>query len=130
MDLRSMCAAYVRDFFGPGFGLERACYFSALAHHLKPWKPRVVERHETYIRALESVGVRREESPGGSNRGQQISVVTEIGGRHQTQKGRATEVFVRTNGRQGSSCPAVPAVLLSKSRYKLGLLFGYDHQPY
>lgn len=52
-----MCEAYVRDFFGPGFTLERACYFSALAYHLTPQKPRVVERHRTYIRALESAEV-------------------------------------------------------------------------
>lgn len=57
LDLRSLCDAYVHDFFGPGFALERACYFSALAYHLKPWKPQVVERHRTYIRALESVDV-------------------------------------------------------------------------
>lgn len=56
LDLRAFCQDYVRH-LGRSAVLEGVYYFSALARHLEASKPDIVQRHTTYIEALESTGV-------------------------------------------------------------------------
>ncbi len=57
LDLRGLCDSYIHH-FGRDARLEEVLYFSAYAKHLIERKPDVVNRHRTYIEALESTGVR------------------------------------------------------------------------
>lgn len=61
LNLVGLCEGYlhaVRGAVGERVELMQVHYFSALAEHLVPRKPEVVERHRTYIRALRETGVR------------------------------------------------------------------------
>ncbi len=57
LDFNSFCRSLLVDVisFQPKADLARVSYFTALAHHVPD--PGVVQRHRTFIAALESVGV-------------------------------------------------------------------------
>lgn len=57
LDLHALCRTIVRSSLGPGNTLDGVHYFSALARHLERRKPDVVQRHKTFIAAIESTGV-------------------------------------------------------------------------
>ena len=57
LDLRGLLESYRHVIGGRPTTREIRC-FSALAHHRLPQDPGVVQRHRTYLRALESTGVR------------------------------------------------------------------------
>ena len=57
LDLRGLLESYRHVIDGRPTIREIRC-FSALAHHRLPQDPGVVQRHRTYLRALESTGVR------------------------------------------------------------------------
>ena len=57
LDLRSLLTSYL-PLFGKEAVLGRIYYFSALAHHLEKDSPGIVRRHQLYIEALRSTGVR------------------------------------------------------------------------
>ena len=56
LDLRKLCHAHLHT-IGNGATLASVEYFSAFANHLQSSKPGIVQRHQTYVRALESTGV-------------------------------------------------------------------------
>lgn len=56
LDLRGLLGSYVQ-LFGRTARLQRVIYFSAFAHHIEAKSPGVVQRHRTYIEALQSTGV-------------------------------------------------------------------------
>jgi len=57
LDIRALCQTIINSAFGPTASLESIHYFSALAKHLERKKPDLVQRHRTYIAAIESTGV-------------------------------------------------------------------------
>lgn len=56
LDLDALCRSYLQ-LFGPTAVLEKIYYFSAFAEWRRKKDPTVVDRHRTYIAALESKGV-------------------------------------------------------------------------
>jgi len=54
-----LCSFYL-PVLGKNVALEDVFYFSALAHHRTIKDPKVVSRHQLYIKALESTGVKIE----------------------------------------------------------------------
>lgn len=57
LNIHALCQTIVQSSLGPGHTLDGVHYFSALARHLERRKPDVVQRHMTFIAALESTGV-------------------------------------------------------------------------
>ena len=56
VDLPALCASYL-PLIGGGATLADVFYFSALASHVEPHNPGTVQRHRTFIDALEASGV-------------------------------------------------------------------------
>jgi len=56
LDLPALCRSYM-SMFGRGATLDRIIYFSAYANFLRPKDPHIVERHRTYVTALQAGGV-------------------------------------------------------------------------
>jgi uncharacterized LabA/DUF88 family protein len=56
LDLASLCKSYIH-LFGKDARLEAIYYFSAIPHYLSSSDPDKIQRHENYIRCLESTGV-------------------------------------------------------------------------
>jgi len=54
LDIHSLCSSYLH-IIGGGASIESIYYFSALATHMDPNK---VARHKTFIKALESTGIK------------------------------------------------------------------------
>ena len=57
LDVMSLCRSCV-PVLGSDATFENAWYFSAYAEFLRPSKPQVVNRHRTYVAALENSGVK------------------------------------------------------------------------
>ena len=58
LNLHALCQTILQSSLGPGYTLDGVHYFSALAKHLERRKPDVVQRHKTFIAALQSTGVK------------------------------------------------------------------------
>ncbi len=57
LDLNGLLSSYL-SIFGSEAVLHEVQYFTAYAHHLTPQNPNVVSRHQAYVAALESTGVK------------------------------------------------------------------------
>lgn len=57
LDLGSLCASYLPH-FGRAATLQGVYYFSALARHLAATHPEIELRHQAYIEAIQSTGVK------------------------------------------------------------------------
>lgn len=57
LDITSLCRSCVH-LFGKTAVLESVYYFSAVPHYLSQRDPRKIQRHETYLKCLESTGVK------------------------------------------------------------------------
>lgn len=57
LDLNGLCQALLSSVFGAGHTCAGVFYYSALANHLTPRNPHVIQRHRNYIAALKSTGV-------------------------------------------------------------------------
>lgn len=56
LDLASLCKSYI-PLFGKDAKFEAAHYFSAIPYYLSDKNPGKIQRHENYIKCLESTGV-------------------------------------------------------------------------
>jgi hypothetical protein len=59
LDLFGLCSSFLNE-IGGNAQFSEVGYFSALAHHLEPIEPGLVERHLAYIDCLRETGVRVE----------------------------------------------------------------------
>jgi len=57
LDLDGLCRTLLSSVFGHGHTCAGVYYYSALANHLTPRNPGVVQRHRNYIDALKATGV-------------------------------------------------------------------------
>jgi uncharacterized LabA/DUF88 family protein len=57
LDLASLCSSYIH-LFGKGARLESIYYFSAIPYYLSQQDPAKIQRHQTYLKCLESTGIK------------------------------------------------------------------------
>jgi uncharacterized LabA/DUF88 family protein len=57
LDLASLCKSYLH-LFGKGATLESIRYFSAVPHYLSRQDPAKIQRHQTYLKCLDSMGIK------------------------------------------------------------------------